>query len=193
MSATHQNGPQGNTETQNRAAEAAKASINLGAAQGRKVADTVGEGVKTVGDLHEQTADRTIQMVQSGVQAASKHAQEASDRVMNTIGFTGKDSERLATQSKQNMEAVTQCGTVLTQAFQDSTRGWFELSQRQWKRNLEGLTRLAGSKSVEEFAAVQTDLIRDGFEHMVADSRALTERSLRAFDRASKAFAPATS
>ena len=193
MSATNQKGPQGKSEPQNRAAEAAKANINLAAAQPAKAADTVREGVKTAVDLHEQAAARTVQMVKSGAEAASKHAQDAADRVMGTIGFTGKESERLATQSKQNMEAVAQCGTVLTQAFQDSTRGWFELSQRQWKRNLEGFTRLAGSKSVEEFAAIQTDLVRDGLENMVADSRALAEQSLRAVDRASKAFAPATS
>ena len=193
MSATNQNGPHGKNETQNRAADSAKANINLAAAHSAKATDTLREGAKTSVDLQEQAADRTVQMMKNGAEAASKHAQDATDRVMGTIGFSGKESERLATQSKQNMEAVAQCGTVLTQAFQDSTRGWFELSQRQWKRNLEGFTRLAGSKSVEEFAAIQTDLVRDGLENMVADSRALAEQSLRAVDRASKAFAPTTS
>jgi hypothetical protein len=63
-----------------------------------------------------------------------------------------KGSQRLAAQSKENMDTVARCGTMLTQAFQDTSRGWLELAQKQWQRNLEGMPRLAGAKSVQEFS-----------------------------------------
>ena len=71
------------------------------------------------------------------------------------------------------MEAVTQCGTVLAQAGQDAGRHWFGLFQAQMMRNIEGLNRLAQSKSVQEFQSIQSDLMRDGLRHMVEDSKAI--------------------
>ena len=64
------------------------------------------------------------------------------------LGFTGADAERLANQSKQNMESRH----ALRQRFQpgcsDISRSWFELGQKQWQRNLDGLNKLTASKSV---------------------------------------------
>ena len=104
------------------------------------------------------------------------------------LGFSGEDSERLARQSKQNMEAVTRCGTVLTQAFQDASRSWFGLAQKQFQHNLDGMNKLARAKSVQEFTAIQSDLVREGLQHMVQDSKAITETSARAVEEASKTF-----
>jgi len=146
------------------------------------------EGLNTVTDLQAQAAETGKKLVQDGIETASKQAREASDRLARTLGFSGEDSERLARQSKQNMEAVARCGTVLGQALQDASRGWFELAQKQWQRNLDGLTKLARSTSVQEFTAVQSDLIREGMQQIVQDGRRITETSLRAVDEASKAF-----
>jgi hypothetical protein len=139
-------------------------------------------------EVRDQAAENTKRIVERGIQAVSHQAREATDRFTRTLGFSGEDSERLARQSKQNLEAVTRCGTVLTQAFQDASRHWFELSQRQWQRNLDGLNKLTQAKSVQEFAAIQSELARESLQHMVQDSRAITETSARAVEEASKTF-----
>ena len=126
--------------------------------------------------------------VQKNVEAVSRQAREATDRFTRTLGFTGENSEQLARQSQQNAEAVARCGTVLSQAFQDASRQWFELGQRQWQRNLDGLNKLTQAKSVQEFTAIQSDLIREGLQHMVQDSRTIAETSVRATEEASKTF-----
>ncbi|WP_194075157.1 hypothetical protein [Methylobacterium durans] len=58
-------------------------------------------------DLSERATENTKQVVQRSVETASQQAREAAERFTKTLGFTGEDSERLARQSKQNMEAVT--------------------------------------------------------------------------------------
>jgi hypothetical protein len=77
---------------------------------------------------------------------------------------------------------------MLTQAFQDTSRGWLELTQKQWQRNLEGMQRLAGAKSVQEFSTTQSELLRDGLEHMVRDGQAIAETSLKAIEKARDTF-----
>ena len=181
---------QNNQDARN--AEAAKVNFDKAAdktnEQGKQFANAAREGVNTVVDLSEKATESTKQVLQNGIETASQQAREAADRFSKTLGFTGQDSERLAQQSKQNLEAVTRCGTVLSQAFQDASRSLFDLGQKQFQRNLEGLNKLTRAKSVQEFTAIQSDLMREGLQHMVQDSKAITETSARAVNEASQTF-----
>src|SRR3954452_7291843 len=179
-------------ERGNNVADAAKANLNKATEQGTRFVDAARDGINKIVDLREQATENTKQVVQKSVETASQQAREAADRFTRTLGFSGQDSERLARQSKQNMEAVTRCGTVLTQAFQDASRSWFGLAQKQWQRNLEGFTKLTHAKSVQEFTAIQSDLVREGLQHMVQDSKAITETSARAVEESSKTFSAVT-
>jgi hypothetical protein len=127
--------------------------------------------------------------MKSRVDAASQGFQNASDQFARTLGYSGEEGERLARQSGQNVDAITKFGTVLTQAYQDTLRDWYGLAQRQLQRNLEGLSKLAHCRSVQEFAATQSGLVRESLQHVVEDSRSIAEGSLKAVNDASKALA----
>lgn len=168
--------------------EAVRATIKKTTEQNTRFAEAARDGMNKMADFNQKAAENAKQIVQKNVETASQQAREAADRFTRTLGFTGQDSERLAHQSKQNLEAVTRCGTVLTQAIQDASRIWFELGQKQWQRNLDGLNKLTRATSVQEFTAIQSELVREGLQHMVQDSRAIAEGSVRAVEEASKAF-----
>ena len=187
--AFNQNNAQGKQhEDGEKVADAAKANIDKAAERGTRFVDATRDGMNKIVDLREHATENTKQIVQKSVETASHHAREATERFTRTLGFTGEDSERLARQSKQNLEAVTRCGTVLTQAFQDASRSWFGLAQRQFQRNLEGMNKLVRAKSLQEFSAIQSELARESLQHMVQDSKAITETSARAVEEASQTF-----
>src|SRR4051812_19808346 len=190
--AVNQNAPQDiKDERGNNVADAAKANLNKATEQGTRFVDAARDGINKIVDLREQATENTKQVVQKSVETAAQQAREASDRFTRTLGFSGQDSERLARQSKQNLEVVTRCGTVLTQAFQDASRSWFGLAQKQFQRNLEGVNKLVHARSVQEFTAIQSDLVRDSLQHMVQDSKAIAETSTRAVEEASRTFSAA--
>ena len=151
-----------------RVADAVKAQVNQTAAVAR-------EGLSKVAEFRDQATEHSQQTLRTGIETASHQLRETADRFTRTLGFTGADAERLANQSKQNMEALTRCGSVFSQALQDVSRSWFELGQKQWQRNLEGLNKLTSSKSVHEFTAIHGELVREGVQHMVQDSRVIAE------------------
>ena len=128
--------------------DAAVHNTDRTAEQGSRLIDVAGDNVSKMVDLRDQAAENTKRIVQKGLETASQQARDVTDRFTRTLGFSGEDSERLARQSKQNLETVTRCGTVLTQAFQESSRHWFDLSRKQWQRNLDGLNKLTHAKSV---------------------------------------------
>ena len=171
-----------------KADETLKANAEQSAEQTTQFADAARDGVNKFVDLNERAAENTQHIVQKGVETASHQARQAADRFSRTLGYTGEGSERLARQSKQNMEAVVRCGTVITQAFQDTSRIWLSLSQKQWQRNLDGLNKLARAKSVQEYSAIQSELVREGLQSMVQDGKALSETSARAIEEAGKTF-----
>jgi hypothetical protein len=166
-------------------------NLNNREEQTHKAAEAARAGVEKLADLRQQATENVRKSVQNGVDVTSRNIQNASDQFARTLGFTGEDSDRLARQSAQNMKAISQFGTVLTQAFQDTSREWYGLAQKQLQRNLEGMSKLAQCSSVQEFTTVQSGLIRESLRHMAEDSRAIAEISQRAVNDAGKAVAAA--
>jgi hypothetical protein len=175
-------------EHNDKRADAAKASINKAADQGAQVADAAREGLNKMADLREKATESTKQVLQNSIQTATDQARAVTERFTRSLGYTGQDAERFAEQSKRNVEAVTRCGTILTQSFRDASRSWFELGQKQVARNLEGAKKLASAKSVQEFSAIQSELVRESLEQVVQSSRTIAEKSLHAADEAGKVF-----
>src|SRR3954447_12983235 len=157
--------------------------------QARKNGDAARAGVEKLADLRQQATEDAWKSMESSVDAASRGFQNASDQFARTLGFSGEEGERLARQSGQSVEAITKFGTVLTQAYQDTSREWYGLAQKQLQRNLEGLNKLAHCRSVQDFAATQSGLVRESLQSMVEDSRSIVEISLKAVNDASKGVA----
>jgi len=175
-----------NTQTDARAAEQTKRDELA-----TKAVEAARVGTENIIKLREQTAESTRKAVQTGVHAASTGYQQASDQFERALGFSGEDGKRLAERYSQNMEVVTRSGTVLSEAFQDLSRQWWGLAQNQLRRNLEGMSQLSHCRSVQDFAAVRSDLMREGLQKMVEDGRQIAESSVRAADDASKVFSGA--
>ena len=157
--------------------------------QVHKNADAARAGVEKLADFRQRATEDGWKSMQSSVDAASQGFQNASNQFTRTLGFSGEEGEQLARQSGQNVEAITKFGTVLTQAYQDTSREWYSLSQKKLERNLKGLSNLAQCRSVQDFTAVQSGLVRESLQHMVEDTRAIVEISLKAVNDASKAVA----
>ena len=156
-----------------------------------KAVEAARVGTENIIKLREQNAESTRKAVQTGVHAASAGFRQASDQFERALGFSGDDGKRLAERYSQNMEVVTRGSAVLTEAFQDLSRQWWGLAQNQLKRNLEGMSQLSHCRSVQDFAAVRSDLMREGLQKMVEDGRQIAETSVRAIEGASKAFSGA--
>src|SRR5215212_8703466 len=85
--------------------------------QAYKNAEAAQARVERLADVRQQATEDAWKSMRGSVEAASQGIQNASDRFARTLGYAGKEGERLARQSGQNAEAITKCGTVLTQAY----------------------------------------------------------------------------
>jgi phasin family protein len=117
---------------------------------------------------------------------AGQSFQRATDQITRAIGFGGPQFEEMARQSSQNVEAMTQANTVLVRGAQDISREWLELAQSRLQRNLDGFNALSRSRSLQEFAAAHTDLVRDNMQQVIDTSRRVADVSVRVASEAAR-------
>ena len=173
------------TNDQNKAADEA-------ARTARTVTDEaarVGEQTARAGaDVFRRGTETARDTVQSGLNTATETFQRMSDQFTKVLGFNGPQSEELARRSSQNLQAVSQASTVLARGAQEVSQEVFGLVQDRLTKNVDAVSRIAGTRSVQDFIAVQSDLARDTLQQVIDTNKRIAELSVRIADEAARAI-----
>jgi phasin family protein len=152
----------------------------------QRVADDVTNTMRA-GAEGAQAAARTMQeTLQNSLGAASEIARRSTDQAMRLFSLPNGDAQGLAEQASENFRAVAQSGTVLARGVQDVSRECLELSQKRWQKNLDGVNALARCRSMTDFVALQSTLLRDNLEQTLDNSRRIAELTVRVADEAAR-------
>ena len=177
-------------EPTNTAAEAGRNATDEAA----RTADTVTKEAAKVGettaragaDVARQSTETAHEALRVGLNTAAQNFQRLTDQVTQVLGFAGPQAEELARRSSENLQAVTQASTILVKGAQDVSREWFGLAQERLTRTIDDLNRLARSRSVHDFVAVQSDLVRDSLQQAIETNRRVAELSARVAEDAAR-------
>ena len=140
----------------------------------------------------EQVQDE-MASVEEAKRAEAKHAREqveivqrVADDVTSTVQAGAEGSQTMARTMQDAVQTSLSTASELARGVQDVSREWFELSQKRLLKNLDGLSSLAQCRSVPDFMAVQTSLIRDNLEQTLDNSRRMAELTRQLADEASR-------
>jgi hypothetical protein len=100
-----------------------------------------------VDEATRKGAREAANQMQDAAQVGVETSKQLTDQFSRTFGFNGQ-SEDLTRRAAQNLEAVTETGSVLLRGFQDLSREWVELAQHRLQKNTEGLARLAQCRNL---------------------------------------------
>src|SRR3954452_6763364 len=136
-----------------------KAEQNKAADEAARTARTVTDDAARVGeqttragaDVFRRSTETARDGLQQGLNTATQTFQRINDQFTQALGFNGPQAEELAHRSSQNIQAVSQASTVLTRGAQEVSQEVFGLIQDRLQKNIEGLSRLAGCRSVQDF------------------------------------------
>ena len=171
-------------EQDHKAAEAARTARTVTDEAGR-----VGEQAARAGaDVFRRGAETARDNLQSGLNTATQSFQRVTDQFTQVLGFNGPQSEELTRRSSQNLQAVSQAGTVLARGAQEVSHEVLGLVQDRVQKNIDGLSRLAGCRSVQDFVATQSDLMRDGLQQVIDTNKRVAEVSVRIADEAARSI-----
>src|SRR3954469_4680203 len=182
--------PQVNTQTRDhikgdeqdhKAAEVARTVTNEAARVGEQTA-------RAGADLARRGAETARDSLQSGVNMATQTFQRINDQFTKALGFNGPEAEELARRSSQNLQAVSQASSVLVKGAQDVSHEWFGFAQERGQKNMDGLNRLLGCRSVQDFVATQSDLARDNLQQVIDINKRVAEVSVRVAEEAARSI-----
>jgi len=147
----------------------------------------VGEQTARAGaDVLRRSTETARDTFQAGLNTATETFQRATDQFTKVLGFDGPQAQELARRSSENIQAVTQASTVLARGAQEISQEVFGLVQDRLQKNLDAVNRLVGTRSVQDFVAVQSDLSRDTLQEVIETNRRIAEVSLRIANEASQ-------
>src|SRR3954451_5487641 len=176
-------------EQTNKAAGAGRDAADAAARTVTDEAAKVGEQSARAGaDMARRGAETARDTMQSSVNMAAQGFQRMTDQFTQTLGFNGPQSEDLARRSSQKLQAVSETSTILLKGVQDISREWVGFAQERLTKNMDGLSRLAGCRSVQDFVTVQSDLARDNLQQMIDTNKRVAELSVRVADEAGRSI-----
>src|SRR3954447_15482960 len=171
------------TNDQSKAADEAARTARTVTDEAARVGE---QAARTGADVARRSAETARDTLQSGLNTATETFQRITDQFTQVLGFSGPQSEELARRSSQNLQAVSQASTLLVKGAQDVSREWFTSAQERLTKGMDGLNRLAGCRSVQDFVAVQSDLARDDLQQVIDTNKRVAELSVRVADEAAR-------
>jgi phasin family protein len=147
----------------------------------------VGEQTARAGaDIANRGTEAARNAVEAGLNTATQTFQRVTDQFTKVLGVSGPQAEELARRSSENVQAISQASSVLMKGAQEVSQEVFGLVQDRLTKNVDAVSRIAGTRSVQDFVAVQSDLVRDGLQQVIDTNKRVAEVSLRIADEAGR-------
>jgi hypothetical protein len=134
----------------------------------------------------QQAETAAQEVVQSGVSTVTEVAQRTTDQVTEVFGIARQRTQDLSTRATQNFQAIAQSSTVLAREIQEVSGECLEMVQDRVQKNLDGVNALVRCRTLPEFLAVHSSLIRDNLELTLSNSRRIAELATRVADHAAR-------
>ncbi|MDF3061135.1 MAG: hypothetical protein K0S06_1244 [Microvirga sp.] len=157
-----------------------------------RTAEEMASTVTALAERARRTASNTQDTVRAGLGTASEIAQRSTAHVVELFSFSGKRTQDVAAQAAEGLQAVAQSSTALARGFQEISREWVAMTQNRLQMNVEALTAISRCRSLPEFLAAQTALVRGNIELTLENSQRLTQLSMTAVREATGNVAPET-
>ena len=161
--------------TKKTAAATAAEQMEAAVAAGKDNMETV---VKATAEAAAMGYEQAVQSTKEHVEAAFKAGSDAF-----------KGYEDVSAFNKDNVDALVKSGAVLAKGVQDFNSLWFDFAQTSLEDSIAATKALLGCKTLQQVAEVQSDLVKTSYDKLVAESRKMSDMSVKVAENAAKPIA----
>jgi len=149
-------------------------------------ADASEKAVRAGADIMQTHAEAVQKTFQSGATTAAGLTERSAETFGRVMGLSGEEAQKAVQKSVGNLDAILQSGTVLAEVTQRLTGQWVDFARERLERNMDRLERLVHCRTPQEFAALQSEIVRDNLEEFLNYSRRAAEQSMRTAEEMSR-------
>lgn len=168
---------------------------------GRQTADEATRTTQAVADEAARTSQRaaragaeivrsgaeTVQhTMQSSLDMARQAAERSADGMTRFFGLSGDGVEHAAKASSKDISAVFEANAVIARGAQEVSNEWLNAAQTRFQKNLDAFNEILRCRSPQDLIAVQSRLVRDGLEGLLASTRRVSEISIGVAEQATQ-------
>jgi phasin family protein len=155
-----------------------------------QAAAEAGEQVARAGaDMLKQNVETLQNTWRSGLEAATSVMGRSSEQFGRTLGLSGEEAQKAteATQrSARNAQTLLYSGTAAARVMGGMSREYFQMVRHQVEKNMDHMNELWTCRTPQDFAAVQSDMVRETVETALESSRRIADMSLKMADETEK-------
>lgn len=151
---------------ESKATETVEAAVNVG----KEAVETV---VKAGTDAAAKGYEKAVAVSKEQVEAAAKVGADAFKGYEDVIAY-----------NQNNLEAMMKVSAIWTKGVQDFNKELTVLANTSMEQSVTATKQILGCKTVEEVVAVQTDLAKTNYDNAVAESRKLSDMSIKLAENA---------
>ena len=189
---TEENNPMDPIEQAARASERTANEFAEGASRVKDAATRASDEAMRVGvELMQRNAETVQHTLQCGAKLAARMTERTADHFGRAFGVSGEGAQTAAQKSSRNLEAIVQSGTVLTELTQRLCEEWAEIARARMDRGFDRVDAFLRCRTPQDFAALQSELVRDNIETFLGYARKAGEHSARLADEAKRRFGTA--
>ncbi|WP_042442775.1 phasin family protein [Azospirillum sp. B510] len=148
-----------------------------GEATTRRAADAVRSIGQNSAETGRRVADAGLDASRKAAESVNDAAGRTAEQVQHALGLSKEAQGQVASQTRETMDVMVQCGNVLADGFQAAWREWTGLAQEIATRHAEGVNALMRSRSVPDFYAAQSRMLTETMELFLSRGAKISELS----------------
>lgn len=152
-----------------------------------QAAAEAGEEVARAGaSLLKQNAETLQDAWRLGLDMATSVVGRSSEQFGRTLGLSGEGVEQATERSARNTQTVLYTGTAAAKVMGGISHEYFQMVRHQLEKNMNHMNELWSCRTPQDFAAIQSDMVRETVETVLESSRRIADMSIKMADDAGK-------
>ena len=152
-----------------------------------QVAAEAGEEVaRASASLLKQNAETLQDAWRCGLEMATSVMGRSTEQFGRTLGLSGDGVQQATERSARNTQTVLYTGTAAAKVMGGISHEYFQMVRHQVEKNMNHMNELWSCRTPQDFAAIQSDMVRETVESVLQSSRRIADMSIKMADDAGK-------
>jgi phasin family protein len=153
---------------------------------GQAAAEAGAEVARASASLLKQNAETFQNAWRFGLDMATSVMGRSTEQFGRTLGLSGEGVQQATERSARNAQSILYTSSAAAKAMGGMSREYLQLVRHQVEKNMDHMNELWTCRTPQDFAVVQSDMVRETMETVLESSRRIADLSLKIADDAGK-------